>query len=70
MSRAEPDVPSIRTPIAHEAALTTELNRTNIAPEPDVPATNANRVWPGRELDAPTLADRTQERLHSAGWEL
>jgi hypothetical protein len=35
MSRSEPDLPSIHTPLAHESAITTELARTSIDTQHD-----------------------------------
>jgi hypothetical protein len=69
MSRTEPDLPSIHTPLAHESAITTDLARTSIDTHNSVAAqlashrTTTTAPTPG---EPPIPAPAAQETLASA----
>jgi hypothetical protein len=73
MSRTEPDLPSIHTPLANETGITTELAQTSIDPENNGPAPqlaaeqSATSPAISREPATPALAANEADARASAG---
>jgi conjugative relaxase-like TrwC/TraI family protein len=64
MSRTEPDLPSIHTPLAHESTITTDLTRTSIDRENDTSA--AAQITPENSAtSAPKLLDPATAETHT-----